>query len=715
MDNKLQQLILAIEGKNIKDKKEILSEFNDFKKDVLQRVQTDAELNAFRNRDAFVKGEKGDQGETGERGQDGKNGRDGKDGKDGRDGKDGYTPDTSIIVEEVLSIMPLPKDGRDGKDGKDGSPDTAEQVADKLNTLENKIDWKVLKDFDSLVSQDTLKGAISTLENQTRFLIQSNSNKGSGSGGSGGGGTWGSITGTLSDQTDLQTALDAKVPYTGATANVDLGTYDLITDTITAKSSSGLILENSAGGDVLHLGNGGGVNATAYGGWNFDGATADTIAIFGASKTLSSASTATYPSLTELAYLKGVTSSIQTQLSSKWGLTGNAGTTAGTHFIGTTDAKDLVFKTNNIEKVRIPSGGGMYIYAPNGTIPTMIIGTDNSGNTSFYNYYSSGKITFLVANARTAIEIGPKTGWGDYSITKLTGQIQLTGTTLFAGDTLLTVSGTSSFTGNATFNASSATDKPIIVKGFASQTANMQEWQNNSSTALLSVTSAGTLASYQATGAKDLINHTRNDGMTVRIRTSDGYNLWVEPGGGGQLHLGQSGGGGLSHITTLYGGETYYSHPFNSRNSLKIVGSGERYGGSTDSDFEVQITNHSITGGATTHAYCSGSIFRGTTLRGNSAAQTITDASTVRIDQAPTAGTNATITNAWALHVASGASKFGGPVQLPGYTVATLPTGKIGYCAYVTDALAPVALANVVGGGAVTVKVFYDGTNWIVQ
>src|SRR5690606_32205253 len=29
-------------------------------------------------------------------------------------------------------------------------------------------------------------------------------------GGGGGGGTWGSITGTLSDQTDLQTALDAK-------------------------------------------------------------------------------------------------------------------------------------------------------------------------------------------------------------------------------------------------------------------------------------------------------------------------------------------------------------------------------------------------------------------------------------------------------------------------------------------------------------------------
>ena len=36
-----------------------------------------------------------------------------------------------------------------------------------------------------------------------------------------------------------------------------------------------------------------------------------------------------------------------------WGLTGNSGTTAGTNFIGTTDAVDLVFKANSIECGRI--------------------------------------------------------------------------------------------------------------------------------------------------------------------------------------------------------------------------------------------------------------------------------------------------------------------------------------------------------------------------
>jgi hypothetical protein len=43
----------------------------------------------------------------------------------------------------------------------------------------------------------------------------------------GGGGVWGQITGTLSDQTDLQDALDDLVPYTGATGDVNLGEFGL--------------------------------------------------------------------------------------------------------------------------------------------------------------------------------------------------------------------------------------------------------------------------------------------------------------------------------------------------------------------------------------------------------------------------------------------------------------------------------------------------------
>ena len=57
---------------------------------------------------------------------------------------------------------------------------------------------------------------------------------------SGGGGvTWGSITGTLSTQTDLQTALNLKVPYTGATGDVDLGNFSLNAKSIHAKGTAG--------------------------------------------------------------------------------------------------------------------------------------------------------------------------------------------------------------------------------------------------------------------------------------------------------------------------------------------------------------------------------------------------------------------------------------------------------------------------------------------
>ena len=44
-----------------------------------------------------------------------------------------------------------------------------------------------------------------------------------------------------------------------------------------------------------------------------------------------------------------------------WGLTGNAGTSASTNFIGTTDAVDFVTKTNNTERMRVSSGGNFAI------------------------------------------------------------------------------------------------------------------------------------------------------------------------------------------------------------------------------------------------------------------------------------------------------------------------------------------------------------------
>ena len=98
----------------------------------------------------------------------------------------------------------------------------------------------------------------------------------------------------------------------------------------------------------------------------------------------------------------------------------------------------------------------------------------------------------------------------------------------------------------------------------------------------------------------------------------------------------------------------------------------------------------------------------------------------------PTINATGTITNRWAIYSADTSNSYlagslgigtttpagkldvAGTIKTLGYTVATLPTGTVGMMAYVTDALAPTFGATVVGGGAVVIPVFYNGSNWIV-
>jgi len=46
-------------------------------------------------------------------------------------------------------------------------------------------------------------------------------------------------------------------------------------------------------------------------------------------------------------------------INAQWSLTGNPGTSPGTNFIGTTDNKDLVFKTNGTEKMKVDTNGNI--------------------------------------------------------------------------------------------------------------------------------------------------------------------------------------------------------------------------------------------------------------------------------------------------------------------------------------------------------------------
>jgi hypothetical protein len=119
------------------------------------------------------------------------------------------------------------------------------------------------------------------------------------------------------------------------------------------------------------------------------------------------------------------------------------------------------------------------------------------------------------------------------------------------------------------------------------------------------------------------------------------------------------------------------------------------------------------------------------------AASTLTDLASVSVEYG-NGGTFATITNLSAILVQTRAltgatngyginvaaptgatrnyaARFAGPVQYQNYTVATLPTVQAYTRAFATDATQTMTAgigAIVAGGGANTVPVYYDGTNW---
>ena len=90
----------------------------------------------------------------------------------------------------------------------------------------------------------------------------------------------------------------------------------------------------------------------------------------------------------------------------QWSLTGNSGTTAGTNFVGTTDVKALVFKTNNIERLRINPYGSVGIGTVN--IPLTCVGCEN-----YRLFVKDG-----IKTEKIKVEIATENGWADYVFAK---------------------------------------------------------------------------------------------------------------------------------------------------------------------------------------------------------------------------------------------------------------------------------------------------------
>ena len=67
-----------------------------------------------------------------------------------------------------------------------------------------------------------------------------------------------------------------------------------------------------------------------------------------------------------------------------WTLTGNSGTTAGTNFIGTTDAQDLRFKTNSTDRLNISNTNGQLQSYYSGTATTPAYSWNSDSNTGLF-------------------------------------------------------------------------------------------------------------------------------------------------------------------------------------------------------------------------------------------------------------------------------------------------------------------------------------------
>ena len=185
------------------------------------------------------------------------------------------------------------------------------------------------------------------------------------------------------------------------------------------------------------------------GGLNLSGLTASQIAATDGSKNIQSLSTATYPSLTELSYVKGTTSSIQTQITAKPTISSGAGTPGSTPtkvgdiYIDTTnDVSYLATGTaSSADWTETGSGGGnnyfnnQFIDQSGGTSDTygVLAGSVNSSNALFTvseGIYATGTLkVWLNGQLQTQgtsedfVETTPASGTFTFAVAPTTGDL----------------------------------------------------------------------------------------------------------------------------------------------------------------------------------------------------------------------------------------------------------------------------------------------------
>lgn len=299
-----------------------------------------------------------------------------------------------------------------------------------------------------------------------------------------------------------------------------------------------LNFKNNSNTTTLILASDGNINLTS--------STASRILSTDASKNITALDTATYPSLTELSYVKGVTSSVQTQLNGKQAILTNPVTGTGTtNYISkwtdtTTQGNSLIYDNGtNVAIGGITNPGtNLHVYGGGSSAqtPTNIQGlfVENNG-TSNSNYVfqtatGSGK-TFSITNA----------GYVGIGTTTPSHRLQLGTTTSTSTATPETISLGGTFSSSAGGNAKLRlwTDgSNVMGLGVSSNqldyvcSAGYSHVFYNNGSESWRITSAGV---FQSNGAKTIQTSTGN--LTLATAAGNGHIL-LSPHGTGNIAIG---------------------------------------------------------------------------------------------------------------------------------------------------------------------------------
>ena len=180
------------------------------------------------------------------------------------------------------------------------------------------------------------------------------------------------------------------------------------TNTLTLPAATGTVALTSNLSSYLPLSGG-----TLLGNLAISTQTASTIAAFDASKNVSSLSTATYPDLTELSYVKGVTSAIQTQLNGKQSTLTTGNLTTTTTGLSITGGTGAVIGSGATVNVQTASGSQAGLLSStdwttfNSKQAAITFGT-NVLTSLANNMGASGTLAILGANTFTGNQTAPQ-------------------------------------------------------------------------------------------------------------------------------------------------------------------------------------------------------------------------------------------------------------------------------------------------------------------